>query len=106
MTFHFPWEEADDPVGAALEATGAPLPVAWCGRTSDKDQQDPTQEVPAGHRQQPPSSAGGRSGLRPRVTLLILDGYLWATVIECHHNRIWVDRPSSALLADTWPKVL
>ncbi len=42
----FPWEEADDPVATAVETTGQPLPVAWWGRTSTDDQQDPTLSLP------------------------------------------------------------
>jgi hypothetical protein len=41
----FPWEEADEAVASVVDATGAPVPVAW-GRTSDEDQQDPTLSLP------------------------------------------------------------
>ncbi|WP_051469148.1 recombinase family protein [Actinomadura oligospora] len=41
----FPWQESED-VDAAVEATGMAMPVAWLGRTSTDDQQDPTLSLP------------------------------------------------------------
>lgn len=36
----YPWEVAEVAV-AGIESTGMPLAVAWLGRTSTDDQQDP-----------------------------------------------------------------
>ncbi|NRQ37682.1 recombinase family protein [Nonomuraea sp. NN258] len=40
----FPWEDSDD--AAAVQAAEIPLSVAWLGRTSTDDQQDPTLSLP------------------------------------------------------------
>lgn len=41
----FPWQEPDDTV-VPVEAAGQLVPVAWWGRTSDEEQQDPTLSLP------------------------------------------------------------
>ncbi|WP_067818857.1 recombinase family protein [Actinomadura kijaniata] len=41
----FPWEDSGD-IDAPIEATGIAMPVAWLGRTSTDDQQDPTLSLP------------------------------------------------------------
>jgi site-specific DNA recombinase len=42
----FPWDDADTNAATAVETAGIPLSVAWLGRTSTDDQQDPTLSLP------------------------------------------------------------